>query len=100
WIARASVVLPMTAQPLAYIIPFLPPGVRVIAPASNFTNPRFDNRLQRDMETLIATHRGPLYALRYLGAVDAGDAAAMAAYGLRREDEGCRPIPSNPHTHR
>ena len=90
-----SLVLTMTGQPLAYIVPFLPSGVRVIAPASNFTNPGFDNRLQRDMATLIATHRGPLYALRYLGEVDAGEEATMAAYGLRREDERCRQIQSN-----
>jgi hypothetical protein len=94
-IAADSLVLTMTGQPLAYVIPFLPSGVRVIAPASNFTDPRFDNRLQRDMATLIAEHRGPMYALRYLGAMDAGEEATMAAYGLRRDDEGCRRIQSN-----
>ena len=94
-IAADSLVLTMTGQPLAYVIPFLPTGARVIALASNFTGPGFDNRLQRDMATLVNAHRGPIYALRYLGTVDAAEEAAMAAYGLRREDEGCRRIQSN-----
>ena len=99
-IAADSLVLTMTGQPLAYVIPFLPPGVRAIAPESNFTDPRFENRLQRDMATLIAAHRGPMYALRYLGAMDAGEEAAMAAYGLRRDDEGCLQIQSNMEANR
>ena len=38
----------------AYLMPFLEPRARVIAPASNFTDPRFGNRLQREMAVLIA----------------------------------------------
>jgi len=95
-----SLVLTMTGQPLAYLIPFLEPRARFIAPASNFTDPRFGNRLQSEMAVLIATHRGAIYALRYLGASDATEEAAMAAYGLRRSDEDCRQIRSNVEANR
>ena len=90
-----SLVLTMTGQPFGYVAPFLPSGVRVIAPSSNFTGPQFDNRLQREMAALIAGHRGPMYALRYQNSADPGEDAAMAAYGLRRADEECQRIRSN-----
>ena len=85
----------MTGEPLGYIVPFIEPGVRVIAPSSNFTGLGYDNQLQREMAALIAQQRGPMYAIRYLDRVDAGEEATMAAYGLRRADVGCRKIRSN-----
>ena len=90
-----SLVMTMTGQPFGYLVPFLDPGARVIAPASNFTGPGYDNRLQREMVALIGAHTGPMYAIRYLGSNDAREEATMAAYHLRRDDVGCRPIRSN-----
>jgi hypothetical protein len=94
-IAADSLVLMMTGEPFGYIVPFIESGARVIAPSSNFTQPGYENRLQREMAALIAAQRGPMYAIRYLDRVDAGEEATMAAYGLRRGDEGCRRIRSN-----
>ena len=94
-IAGDSLVLMMTGEPFGYIVPFIEPGARVIAPSSNFTGPGYDNQLQREMAALIAQQRGPMYAIRYLDRVDAGEEATMAAYGLRCADEGCRKIRSN-----
>jgi len=94
-IAADSLVLMMTGEPFGYLVPFIDSGARVIAPSSNFTKPAYDNRLQREMAALIAEQRGPIYAIRYLDRVDAGEEATMAAYGLRRADEGCRRIRSN-----
>jgi hypothetical protein len=90
-----SLVLTMTGQPFGYVVPFLPPGTRVIAPSSNFTSALYENRMQREMAALIGAHRGPLYAIRYLDADDAAEEATMAAYGLRRVEDGCQPIRSN-----
>jgi hypothetical protein len=52
------------------------------------------------MAALIATHRGPMYAIRYLGAIDEREEATMAAYGLQRDDAGCRRIASNVEANR
>lgn len=90
-----SLILTLSGQPLGYVVPFLDPRVRVIAPASNFTDWRFGNRLQREMAALIAAHQGPMYALRYLGTTDEREDAATAAYGLRRDDASCQTISSN-----
>ncbi len=87
----------MTGQPFGYLVPFIESGARVIAPASNFTGPWHDNRLQREMATLIAHPPGPIYSIRYLDAIDAPE-ATMAAYGLQRRDNKCRPIQSNLET--
>ena len=95
-----SLILTMTGQPFGYVVPFLDPRVRVIAPASNFTDPRYGNRLQGELAALIATHRGPMYAIRYLGVVDEREETTMAAYGLRRDDTGCRRIASNVEANR
>ncbi len=94
-ISRDSLVLMMTGEPFGYVVPFIESGARVIAPSSNFTGPAYDNRLQREMAALIAGQRGPMYAIRYLDRVDAGEEATMAAYGLRRADDECRRIRSN-----
>jgi hypothetical protein len=94
-IAGDSLVLMMTGEPFGYIVPFIESGARVIAPSSNFTGPAYGNRLQREMAALIAGQQGPMYAIRYLDRVDAGEEATMAAYGLRRADDECRTIRSN-----
>ncbi len=94
-IAADSLVMIMSGQPLAYVVPFIDSGARVIAPSSNFTNPHFANRLQREMAALIAQQRGPMYLIQYLDRIDPAEEATLAAYGLRRADEGCRQIRSN-----
>ncbi len=94
-IAADSLVLLMTGEPFGYLVPFLPPGARAAAPASNFTGPWHHNRLQREMAALIAAQRGPIYAIRYLDATVAAEEATMAAYGLARNDAECRAIRSN-----
>jgi hypothetical protein len=90
-----SLLLTMTGQPFGYLVPFLPAGVRVIAPFSNFTSPLQDNRMQREMAALIAAQLGPLFAIRYLDTTDVMEEVTMAAYGLRRDDDGCQRIRSN-----
>ncbi len=94
-VAADSLVLIMSGEPFGYIVPFIESGARVIRPASNIASPGYGNRLQREMDALIADQRGPMYAIRYLDVIDAREEATMAAYGLRRVDEGCRRIESN-----
>jgi len=96
--AANSLVLMMTGQPFGYLVPFIESGPRVIAPASNFTGPWHDNRLQREMAALIVHAPGPIYSIRYLDAIDAPEEATMIAYGLQRRDNECRPIRSNLET--
>jgi hypothetical protein len=88
-------VLIFAFDPLGYVVPFLEPGARVLRPTSNFTNPGYTNRLQREMAGLIATQSGPMFVVRFSNRVDAQEEAALPTYGLRRDDAGCRAIESN-----
>jgi hypothetical protein len=94
-IPRESLVLIFAFDPLGYVVPFLEPGARVLRPTSNFTNPGYTNRLQREMAGLIATQSGPMFVVRFSNRVDAQEEAALPTYGLRRDDAGCRAIESN-----
>ena len=57
-VASDALILLMTGEPFAYMIPFVDSGARVIAPVSNFTGPWHDNRLQHQMAALLAWQRG------------------------------------------
>ena len=91
-VPRDALVMIFTQAPLGYVVPFIDSGARVIRPASNFTGPAFDNRLQREMAALVAAQRGPMFVLRRSDEADPGEGAMLVRYGLRRQDDGCRPF--------
>lgn len=90
-----SLVMVLNHEPLSYLVPFMGRGTRVVRPVSNFTDPTHANRFERDMAALIATYDGPMFDLRYAGALEPGEERALQAYALDRDDTACRPIESN-----
>jgi hypothetical protein len=91
-VPRDALVMIFTPAPLGYVVPFVDSGARVIRPASNFTGPAHDNRLQREMAALVASQRGPMFVIRRADETDPGEEAMLARYGLRRQDERCLPF--------
>ena len=94
-VAADSLVLIMSGEPFGYIVPFIESGARVIRTGEQHRRSRLRQPFAARMDALIAGQQGPMYAIRYLDVIDAREEATMAAYGLRRVDEGCRRIESN-----
>jgi hypothetical protein len=106
--ASASLVLLLDSEPLAYLVPFFPDDARFVAPwwsgfyNYDFTNPRYRNLLQQQINAEIARHRGAIYSIE-LARTAKGDgnsapgsaAATLPLYGLRHDSRGCQPIRSN-----
>jgi hypothetical protein len=90
-----SLVLILSGEPVAYIVPFIESRPRIVRPISNFTGPDHHNRLQREITSVVYSQRGPLYVIRYLDTRDHTEDEALAFYGLKRVDERCQTIESN-----
>ena len=91
-VPREALVMIFTQAPLGYVVPFIESGARVIRPASGFTGPAHDNRLQREMAALVAAQRGPMFVIRRADERDPDEETMLARYGLRRVDERCQPF--------
>ena len=90
-----TIILMSGHEPTAYVIPFFPPQIRFLRIQSYFTGPSaIPNGSDRLMQTLVASHRGPLYIL-YRGIEQATADSAVQAYGLRRQADQCSVM----HTH-
>jgi hypothetical protein len=90
-----ALVMIFTQAPLGYVVPFIGSGARVIRPASNFTGPGFDHRLQREMAALVAAQQGAMYVLRRSDERDPGEEVMLVRYALRRDAAGCLPVPAS-----
>ena len=107
-IASDSLVLLLDRQPLAYLIPFFPDDARFVGPwwsdylNYDFTNPRYHNLLQQEINAAIARHHGAIYSIEVTRTAK-GDAksgpgsapATLPVYGLRHDSTDCQPIRSN-----
>jgi hypothetical protein len=106
--ASASLVLLLDSQPLAYLVPFFPDDARFVAPwwsgfyNYDFTNPRYRNLLQQQINAEIARHRGAIYSIELArtakgdgNSVPGSAAATLSLYGLRHDSRDCQPIRSN-----
>ena len=71
---------------------FFPADARHLGIRNNLNHPREDNRLQRQMEDVIRTHTGPIYALA--PPADRGD-AELASLGMRVLAPTCSDIHTN-----
>ena len=89
---KDSLVLLLEDAPLAYMIPFLDPSTRFIGATNNFNDPSHDNVLARTVKSAIAQHTGPLFSLQFSKRV--AD-AALRAYGLQRQGDGCTTVNTN-----
>jgi hypothetical protein len=91
-VAPHAAVLLVADQPMAFVLPFLPPDGRFLGVNNNFIHPQMQNQLAREIARIVRNHDGPLYALSY--PPDYG-ASVLDAYGLRRVERECAPIVSN-----
>ena len=107
-IASGSLVLLLDRQPLSYLVPFFPDGARFVGPwwsgylNYDFTNPRYHNVLQQQINAEIAQHRGAIYSIELARTAKGDDnssagsaAATLPLYGLRHVSRDCQPIRSN-----
>ena len=94
-LAPDALVLILSGEPFGYVLPFIASRPRSLRPVSNFTGPGYDNRFEREMASLIARHRGPMYVIRYLDVSDCGEEEALIFYGLKRVDAECQAVKSN-----
>jgi hypothetical protein len=90
-----SLVIISTLGPLAYLIPFMNADARFVRPVSNFTSPTYEHKVQKAIDEVIRSHKGPVFLLEYRAQEkDAGD-GVLSYYRLRREEQACVVIQSN-----
>ena len=87
-----ALVLLVTADPMAYVLPSFSADARFAGLVSNLNDPDRKNLLQQTIATLIRDHRGSLYALAMPPGRNAGG-DALAKMGLARES--CQAITTN-----
>lgn len=90
-LAPDSLVILLDSSPMSFIAAHAPAAVRFVGANNNLVRPGLKARLQDDIETVIRTHRGPLWGLEE----DAKAAdAALAYYGLHRTAD-CAAVRTN-----
>jgi hypothetical protein len=87
-----TLVLMAGHEPSAYMIPFMPAGLRFLRVQGYFTGPGGEaNATDRLMRERIAAHTGPIQVL-YRSYEDGRAIPALAAQGLLIDDASCRAI--------
>ncbi len=91
-VAPRSLVILGPYEPMAYAIPFFRPDTRFVSPWNNFLHFTQSNRLAKSIGAAIAAHQGAIYAMDFWGEDSVN--AALAHYGLVRDEKSCLPIRS------
>ncbi len=91
-VAPHAAVLLVADQPMAFVLPFLPPDGRFLGVNNNLIYPHMQNELAREIARAVRDHDGPLYALSHPPGYGA---SVLDAHGLRRAEGECTPIVSN-----
>lgn len=95
-LAPRSMVVIASLEPLAYVVPSLPPEVPVVSVANNFmVQPEYPHRMRSQGLARIRQHEGPVYLMRNArqrnesidGAIPV--TAALARMGLEVGERGC-----------
>lgn len=82
-------------EPLSYLIPFFPPGVRFLRIHSGFTGPYEPTvRFNVEMHRIVGEHRGPRYVLYNPNEARFAE-EHLEAYGLIIDRTACQSVPSN-----
>jgi hypothetical protein len=84
-----SLVLLVSDDPMAYVIPFLRADARYIGGNSNLTSPQKHNLYEQLVQTTIRSHTGPLFSL---SKHDELHADLLDSYGLRRSESKCEQV--------
>ena len=91
----AHTMILMTGEdPIAYLIPELPPSIPVLRIDGLIAGPVDGSQMTRDMRARVAAHRGDLYLLAAVSEEDAAESAA-AHYHLRIVEPHCQLITTN-----
>jgi hypothetical protein len=69
-------------QPQAYLVPFMPPSVRVLGLKNNLISPQADHGLLRRIRAAIREHEGEAWTVTEAGSPPEQTDTALAAYGL------------------
>ena len=82
---KNSMVLLLTADPMAYMAAFTDPAIRFIGANNNIVSPGGNTGLSQQVEAAIRAHTGPFWGLEITIAVPPGRTeAVLAYYGLHR----------------
>jgi hypothetical protein len=89
-----AVVLLVTREPMAYVLPFFPPDGRFLGASNNLNDPARTNLLEHEIARIVREHDGPLYSLSF--PAGAGS-EALIAHGLRIDEPSreCSSIRTN-----
>lgn len=79
----------------SYLVPFLPPSVRVIGANSNLVHPGSPDKLQVTVAAAINGDAGPLWGLQFPQAFPGAADATLKFYRLSRVPGSCQIVPSN-----
>jgi hypothetical protein len=77
-----ALVLTTDPEPVAYLIPFLPPDIRALGLKNNLVEPTDDNGLTRRIRAAIAAHQGPIWSVVDSETRESVRDAVLAAYRL------------------
>jgi hypothetical protein len=84
-----SLVLLISNDPMAYVIPFLPADARYVGGNSNLTSPQKRNLYEELVQTTVRGHTGPLFSL---GKHHDLHADLLDSYGLSRSESECEQV--------
>ena len=99
-LATGDAMVLTTESPLAYLVPFMPPGARLMRLMGPYQDRPFPHRTQQQMHAQVAAHHGPLLVLRWSDTVDRNEEAMLAGYALVRQDDRCEVVRSNVESRR
>jgi hypothetical protein len=88
-----TIVLIAGGRPWSYLLPFFPAGTRFVRVESNFTNPRSPTRMQEEIRSILAVHKGPLFLLSRPQHLTANN-DVLNAYHLTASSQSPQPIRS------
>lgn len=88
-----AMVINMTDEPVAYLVPLWPGHPRFAYPVSNFAGPKKLNALQQQIMVRLHNHQGPIFTLQSDGSPIAGVLDVLSQLQLAPDPSKCTPIP-------
>jgi hypothetical protein len=92
-IAPGSLIVIADDAPHGYLVLFMPPESEVISINNNFIQPQQAHALNRRMQTIVASHTGPVFVIVSPSTSDESAGRALSAYGLVARE--CRVVRTN-----
>ncbi|SAK88422.1 hypothetical protein AWB76_06329 [Caballeronia temeraria] len=92
---KDSLLLTLTPEPVAYLVPQFADHPRVVAPHSNLTGPDFNRELQRAMASAVDSHNGPVFAVTSAKGLDWAGSYLLDQYQLALDAASCRHVESD-----